>query len=143
MKKEILYYGLIVALVILLAKGADYNLFAHHITTEVYTSILVLLFTGLGLWFGLRFTRPKVVIQTKVVDHLDRDQLSANGISEREFEILKLISEGHTNQEIAEQLFISLSTVKSHLQNTYQKLEVKNRTQAIQKAKLLSISSST
>ena len=143
MKKEVLYYGLIVALVILLAKGADYNLFAHHITTEVYTSILVLLFTGLGLWFGLRFTSPKVIIETQIVEQLDQVQLLANGISEREFEILHLISKGHTNQQIAEQLFISLSTVKSYLQNTYQKLEVKNRTQAIQKAKQLSIKAST
>jgi len=143
MKKEILYYGLIVALVILLAKGADYNLFAQHISTEVYSSILIVLFTGLGLWFGLRFTTPKVVVETMVVEQLDQIKLLANGISEREYEILHLVTQGYTNQQIAEQLFISLSTVKSHLQNTYQKLDVKNRTQAIQKAKQLSISSST
>ena len=138
-----LYYGLIIALVILLAKGADYNLFARHISTEVYTSILIVLFTGLGLWFGLRFTSPKVVVETLVVNQLDQVQLLAHGISEREYEILNLVTKGHTNQQIAEQLFISLSTVKSHLQNIYQKLDVKNRTQAIQKAKQLSVKTNT
>lgn len=86
-----LYYGLIVALVILLAKGADYNLFARHISTEVYTSILILLFTTLGLWFGLRFTSPKVVVETMVVEQVDQVQLLAKGISEREYEILQSI----------------------------------------------------
>lgn len=143
MKKEIVYYGIIVALVVLLVKGAEYNLFAKHISTEVYSSILILVFTGLGLWFGLRFTTPKVIVETQVVDHLDPIQLEGHGISKREFEILERISQGLTNQQIADQLFISLSTVKSHLQNTYQKLGVKNRTQAIQKAKALSVSSST
>lgn len=138
-----LYYGLAIALVVLLIKGADYNLFSRHISIEVYSGILVLLFTGIGLWFGLRLTNPKVIVQTKVVEALDAYQLKAHGISEREFEILNLIIEGRTNQQIADQLFISLSTVKSHLQKTYQKLDVKNRTQAIQKAKALSASSST
>ena len=143
MKKEMLYYGLIIALVILLVKGADYNLFSKHISTEVYTSVLIVLFTGLGLWFGLRFTSPKVVVETQVVEDLNPILLKTHGISNREYEILHLVTLGHTNQQIADQLFLSLSTVKSHLQNTYQKLDVKNRTQAIQKAKQLSISSST
>ena len=135
-----LYYGVIIALVILLVKGVDYSLFSKQISTEVYTSILVVLFTGMGLWLGLRFTKPKIVVETRVVDNLDPVMLSTNGISDREYEILNLISAGHSNKEISAQLFISISTVKSHLQNTYQKLEVKNRTQAIQKAKALSIS---
>ena len=128
-----LYYGVIIALVILLVKGVDYSLFSKQISTEVYTSILVVLFTGMGLWLGLRFTKPKIVVETRVVDNLDPVMLSTNGISDREYEILNLISAGHSNKEISAQLFISISTVKSHLQNTYQKLEVKNRTQAIQK----------
>jgi len=104
---------------------------------------LIVIFTALGLWFGLRFTSPKVVVKTQSVDNLDPLLLSHHGISTREFEILECITQGLTNQQIADQLFISLSTVKSHLQNTYQKLDVKNRTQAIQKAKSLSIKSST
>lgn len=139
MKKDILYYGLIVALILLLVKGADYSLFSKHISIEIYTSILVLVFTGLGLWFGLKFTSPKVVVEHHIVESFDIARLKERGISDRELEVINLLASGHTNQQIADQLFVSLSTVKSHLQKIYQKLEVKTRIQAIQKAKTLSI----
>ena len=60
-------------------------------------------------------------------------------VSKRELEILNLLAEGNSNQEIATKLFVSLSTVKTHLQNIFEKLEVKRRTQAIEKAKRLQI----
>ena len=56
-------------------------------------------------------------------------------LSEREIEVLQLISEGLTNQEIAGKLHISLHTVKGHARNIYGKLGVKNRTQAIAQAR--------
>jgi DNA-binding CsgD family transcriptional regulator len=52
-------------------------------------------------------------------------------LSKREVEILRLVAEGHTNQEIAERLFIGVSTVKKHINHIYDKLDVKNRTQAV------------
>jgi LuxR family maltose regulon positive regulatory protein len=58
-------------------------------------------------------------------------------LSERELEVMKLIAIGLTNQEISEQLFISLNTVKTHVKNIYQRLEVSNRAQAIARARQL------
>jgi len=58
-------------------------------------------------------------------------------LSEREIEVLQLIAEGLTNQEIATRLFLSLHTVKVHARNIYGKLGVKNRTQAVAKGKAL------
>ena len=58
-------------------------------------------------------------------------------LSIRELDALKLIAENLTNQEIADRLFISLNTVKTHLKNIYLKLEVDNRTKAVMKAKEL------
>ena len=139
MKRDILLYGIIAALVLLLVKGADYNLFSKHISLEVYSAILVLLFTGLGIWFGLRFTSPKVIVKEQVIANIDIDKLKQQGISEREIEVLMLISKGHTNQQIANELFVSLSTVKSHTQKIYNKLHVNSRTQAIQKARTISM----
>lgn len=52
------------------------------------------------------------------------------GLSEREIEVLRLMAEGLTNQEIAERLFLSPTTVKTHVQNILHKLEVSDRTQA-------------
>jgi LuxR family maltose regulon positive regulatory protein len=60
-------------------------------------------------------------------------------LSEREIEVLQLIAEGLTNQEVANQLYLSLHTVKVHARNIYSKLDVKNRTQAVAKAKALGI----
>jgi DNA-binding CsgD family transcriptional regulator len=53
-----------------------------------------------------------------------------NGLSSREFEVLRLIAAGKTNQEIADALFISLSTVASHVRNIFDKTNVANRAQA-------------
>jgi ATP/maltotriose-dependent transcriptional regulator MalT len=54
-------------------------------------------------------------------------------------EILNLLAQGHSNGEIAAKLFISLSTVKTHLQNIFGKLDVKRRIQAVEKAKGLNL----
>ena len=62
----------------------------------------------------------------------DLNNISKNKLTKREFEILKLVSQGFNNQDIAEKLFISLNTVKFHLKNIYDKLDVNNRIQASQ-----------
>jgi ATP/maltotriose-dependent transcriptional regulator MalT len=54
-------------------------------------------------------------------------------------EILNLIAQGCSNKEIAAKLFVSISTIKSHNQNVFMKLDVKRRTQAIEKAKRLNL----
>jgi LuxR family maltose regulon positive regulatory protein len=58
-------------------------------------------------------------------------------LSERELEVLRLVALGASNREIARKLFISLSTVKTHINNIYRKLEVRTRTQALARAREL------
>ena len=60
-------------------------------------------------------------------------------LSEREIDVLQLIAEGFSNQEIALELSVSLSTVKWHSSNIYSKLAVKNRSQAVAKARTLGL----
>jgi LuxR family maltose regulon positive regulatory protein len=60
-------------------------------------------------------------------------------LTARELEVLQLVAEGLSNQEIAAQLFLSLTTVKWHTHNIYGKLAVKNRTQAVAKARALGL----
>jgi DNA-binding NarL/FixJ family response regulator len=65
---------------------------------------------------------------------LDLDLLNANlptPLSQREMELLELLRTGSTNKEIADRLFISVNTVKTHLQHLFSKLDVSNRTQAL------------
>ena len=56
-------------------------------------------------------------------------------LTAREVEVLKLVAEGFNNKLIGDTLFISEKTVKNHLHNVYEKLEVKDRVQAITKAR--------
>lgn len=53
-----------------------------------------------------------------------------NRLSTREDDVLRFIKEGMSNQDIAEQLGLSVNTIKTHVKNIFKKLEVKNRTQA-------------
>ncbi len=60
-------------------------------------------------------------------------------MSERELEVLALVAAGKTNQEIARELFVALSTVKTHVKSIYGKLNVRNRTQAVSRARELEL----
>jgi ATP/maltotriose-dependent transcriptional regulator MalT len=112
---------------------------------EIYAGALAILFTGLGIWIALKLTRKKVttVIIEKEIHipvknfTLNETELQKLGISKRELEVLQLMSEGLSNNEIAERLFVSLNTVKTHSSNLFVKLDVKRRTQAVEKGRKL------
>ncbi|MHA4844104.1 helix-turn-helix transcriptional regulator [Flavitalea antarctica] len=117
---------------------------------EIYGLIIAMVFVGLGIWMGLRLSRPKTIVKqeivvkevlvpTQVTSPPDPGMLQELNVSERELEVLQCLARGLSNEEIAGQLFISLNTVKTHLSNLYFKLDVKRRTQAVQKARSLGI----
>ena len=121
-----------------LLKFLEYRFLVRDIPFEFYIGILAVIFTVLGVWVGRRLTRVKIV--TAPVDfQLDEDSLKRLGISKREYEVLELISQGLSNQEIADTLFVSTSTIKTHTSNLFSKLDARRRTQAIQRAKELRI----
>jgi NarL family two-component system response regulator LiaR len=136
MKKTIILYGLAMAVFILLLKYLEYRLLIHDLSTEIYVGIIAITFTILGIWAGLQLTRKKVIV---TADHFifNESELQRLGISKREYEVLELVAKGLSNQEIADQLFVSLNTIKTHTSNLFLKLDVNRRTQAIQKAKEL------
>ncbi len=138
MRRTILIYGLAMAALIGLLKVVEYRYFVRDIPLEFYIGLVAVMFTGLGIWAGLRLTRPKVIVRGGpfVRDDTNVEKL---GISKREYEVLELISHGLSNQEIAEKLFVSTSTVKTHVSNVLAKLDARRRTQAIQRAKELRI----
>lgn len=136
MKKTIILYGLSLGAFVILLKVFEYRLFVHDLSLEIYVGIVATLFTGLGIWAGLRLTRKKIVLVTPDF-HLDQSVLERLGISKREHEVLELMVQGLSNQEIADKLFVSVNTIKTHSSNLFQKLGVSRRTQAIQRAKEL------
>lgn len=137
MKRTVLLYGLALAALIFLLKFIEYRFFVRALSLEFYIGIVALLFAIIGVWAGMRLTQKKkvVVISASAQFQLNEEKIKQLGISKREHEVLELIAKGLSNQEIADQLFVSLNTVKTHLSNLFLKLDVKRRTQAIQRAK--------
>lgn len=136
MKKTILLYGLALALLIFILKYLEYRLLVRDLSTEIYVGIVAVTFTALGIWAGLRLTRKKVIIANAAFV-FNEAVLQELGISKREHEVLELIAQGLSNQEIADKLFVSLNTIKTHASNLFLKLDVGRRTQVVQKAKKL------
>lgn len=124
------------AILIFMLKYLEYRLFIRDLSTEFYVGIVAVLFTILGVWAGLRLTRKKIVLVGPEFV-FNTDALRQLEISKREHEVLELLAQGHSNQEIADKLFVSLNTIKTHISNLFSKLDVKRRTQAVQKSKNL------
>lgn len=139
MKRTILVYGLSLTALISLLKFLEYRLFVRDLSMEFYVGIVAVMFTFLGVWVGLKLTRRKTIIITNANFQFDESRLEKLGISKREYEVLVLMARGFSNQEIADKLFVSLNTIKTHSSNLFLKLEAKRRTQAIQRAKELNL----
>ena len=141
-------YSLCLALLLFFLKWLELRFIIFDHSYEIYIGFIAVIFTGLGIWLALKLSKPKiktVVVEKEVYIHknenfvLDTSVVAQLELTKRELEILGLLAQGHSNQEIAAKLFISLSTVKSHLQSLFEKLDVKRRLQAVEKAKSLSL----
>jgi len=141
MWKTILLYSFILAGVTAGLKVLEYQYLIRDLSLEFYLGLVALVFTGMGVWAGLKLTKKKtlVVAQREGIFSVNENNLKQLGISKREHEVLELIAKGLSNQEIAEKLFVSQNTVKTHLSNLFVKLDVNRRTQAIQKGKELNL----
>ena len=136
MKRTIILYSLALAALVFLMKFLEYRFIIRDLSLEFYFGIVAILFTALGIWAGLKLTRKKIVLvgQEFIFNESELQRLS---ISKRELEVLELISKGLSNQQIADTLFVSLNTIKTHSSNLFLKLDVNRRTQAVQRAKEL------
>lgn len=122
------------AVLIFLLAWWDYRLMIHDITMEIYIAVIATFCTALGVWAGLRFTsnrQNQMTAQNEVADPSKFD------ISQREFEVLELMAQGYSNREIADSLYISINTVKTHTSNIFVKLNANRRTQAVNEARRL------
>jgi len=145
--KSIIAYSISLALLLFLLKWLELRFVIFDHALEVYIGAIAVIFTVLGIWLALKLTKPKVttiVVEKQVYITpgefvLNEAAVNELGLSKRELEVLNLMAEGCSNQEIASRLFVSLSTVKTHSSNLFFKLDVKRRTQAIEKAKKLSL----
>ncbi len=136
MLRTALIYGLAMALLFGLLKYIEYNFFVRDLPIEIYIGLVAAMFAALGIWAGRRLVsrhEPPAAAPFAA----DPSALQQLGISKREYEVLELIAQGLSNREIADKLFVSTSTVKTHLSNIYSKLDARRRTEAIKRAKEL------
>jgi NarL family two-component system response regulator LiaR len=135
-KKTVLLYGAVGGVLITALKLVEYRFLVVEHSLEIYGGIVALLFAAMGIWLGLKLTRPRETVVVKsqpfVRNSARQQQL---GITPREMEILELIAAGLSNREIAERVYVSENTVKTHAASVFEKLNAKRRTQAVQLAK--------
>lgn len=146
--RSTILYSISLALLLVLLKWLELKFIIFDHSFEIYVGFIALIFTALGIWLALKLSRPKVetvVVEKQVIVARDEkfqvntEAIAQLEISKRELEILNLMAQGHSNEEIASTLFVSLSTVKTHNQNLFFKLDVKRRTQAVEKARRLNL----
>ena len=154
MKKTALLYGLLGGVLIAGLRLIEYRYLLLEHSLEVYGGIIAALFAALGIWLGLKLTRAKETVVTREVHvpvevpvpvHVpvpvsgpfqrNEARVEQLGITPRELEILEAIAAGLSNREIAERLFVSENTVKTHAGRLFDKLSAKRRTQVVQRAK--------
>ncbi len=146
--KELITYAISTVILLLLLNWFKYRFLIIQNQTELYIGIIAVFFTLVGIWASKKLSKPQVktvivekeiVVQKNLNFDLNQAELDARKISKRELEVLQLMSEGLSNQEIAARLFVSLHTIKTHSSNLFEKLEVKRRTQAVETAKKLQL----
>ena len=142
MKRHVLIYGFIGGAVIGLLKWMEYRFLVVEHSLEIYGGLIAITFAVLGIWLGLKFTKTeeRVILKEVQVSSsepfvLNQSKVEDLGITPRELEVLELIAQGLSNREIAEKLFVSENTVKTHSSRVLDKLGAKRRTQAVQLGK--------
>ncbi|HEY7789048.1 MAG TPA: response regulator transcription factor [Vicinamibacterales bacterium] len=144
MRKHVLLYGLAGGALIALLQLIEYRWLVLEYSVEIYGGLVAAVFASVGIWLGLRLTRPKETVVVREVPVpaastfvRDQGKMDSLGITPREAEILELIAEGLSNREIAGRAFVSENTVKTHTSRLFDKLGARRRTQAVQRAKEL------
>jgi DNA-binding CsgD family transcriptional regulator len=144
--KHIFLYGIIGGILIAALKWSEYRFLVIDHSIEIYSGLIAATFATVGIWLGLKLTRKQERIVVKEVpitvpvpmaesfcpNEAKREELA---ITPREMEILELIAQGMSNREIAEKLFVSENTVKTHSSRVFDKLGARRRTQAVQLGK--------
>ncbi len=146
--KQIIIYSISLALLLFLLRWFEFRFLILSHSLEIYIGLIAVVFMGLGIWLALKLAKPKketIVIEKEIHIPAQKEftfneaEAERLGLSKRELEVLQLLSEGLSNAEIAERLFVSLNTVKTHTSKIFEKLEVKRRTQAVEVGKRLGL----
>ncbi len=135
MKKTILIFGLLILALLLLFQFSKYAVISGNLKVELIVAVIAIVFFFIGVYINKKSLKPN---QSESAE-INHNKIKDLEISSREYEVLLHISEGLSNKEIGEKLFLSESTIKTHVSNLFLKLNAKRRTQAVQIAKAYKI----
>jgi ATP/maltotriose-dependent transcriptional regulator MalT len=142
--KHVLGYGILAGILITVLRLIEYRWLVVEHSVEIYGGLIAAVFAALGIWLGLKLTRHRetvvvreVMVPAPVEFVRDHTRVESLGITPRELEILELIAAGLSTREIAERVFVSENTVKTHSSRVFDKLGARRRTQAVQLGKEL------
>jgi DNA-binding NarL/FixJ family response regulator len=145
-KRAALIYGLAGGLLVVALRLTEYRFLVFEHSVEIYNALIASLFAGFGIWLGLTLARRKETpaqapsaSSTRHPFAVNTDNIQKLGLTPRELEILQKIADGMSTREIAEALFVSENTVKTHSSRVFSKLDVNRRTKAVQVAKTLGL----
>ncbi len=145
MRTLVIGFGLLTLCLLVLFKVAEVQYSQGNARLEIIVALAAVLFFFIGYYVNLRANKkaessPQVVpISAQRLDSPNLDQIKKIGLTFRELEVLEKMAMGMSNQEIGQALFLSESTIKTHVSNILLKMEVKNRILAVQQAKNLKI----
>lgn len=134
MRSIVIGFGLLIVCLLILFRIAEVNFIQGNIKLEIIVAIAAVIFFFVGLYFNNR-QKEKPFAEKPASSSISYEEIKKAGLSQREHEVLVKMAEGLSNQEIAKSLFLSESTIKSHVSSILFKLDAKRRTQAIQFAK--------
>ena len=146
--KEVFLYGLSMAILLTILRWLEVHLIILNYRIDLFVGAIAIVFTVMGIWLALKWVTPKVetvIIEKEIYKspspstEINQAEIDRLGLSKRELEVLTLMATGLSNEEIAEKLFVSLNTIKTHSSSIFTKLDVKRRMQAAEKAKRLNI----
>ncbi|MEQ1734098.1 MAG: LuxR C-terminal-related transcriptional regulator [Bacteroidia bacterium] len=146
--RHIILYGLILAILVFALKWLQWKFLIVDNAIDIYVGLVAVFFTALGVWVATQLIKPKVL--TVIVEKevfvtqpetftINETELKKLNLTSREYEVLQLLAKGHSNADIANDLFLSVSTVKTHVSNLLVKLDVSSRIKALEKSKRLKI----
>jgi DNA-binding NarL/FixJ family response regulator len=134
MKKTILVFAALILALLVLFQLSTYSVVSGNLNIEIIIVVIALVFFFIGMYLNKKRSQ-----QPSVSTEINQKNLQNLDLSKREYDVLQAIALGFSNKEIADQLFVSESTIKTHVSSVLTKLNAKRRTQAIQIAKELQI----
>ncbi len=135
MRKTVILFGTLALALVLFFKISTYILIQGNTNIELILVLVALIFFFTGIYLNKKSLQKK----DDATSNMDLNKVQKLEISEREYQVLKEVALGLSNKEIADKLYLTESTIKTHVSNLLLKLNAKRRTQAVQIAKELQI----